>query len=629
MKTKYRISTAAFLAAASLTFSSPAWSLGLGDVTVESYLNQPLQVKIDLITRETDDLAAVRAQLASVDDYELIGASREAMPVPIRFTVEDIEGDAYLLGTSNLPVKNPVVRLIVEVTYASGRLLREYTVFLDPPTQAAQAPIPRVDKRKNPPVAEPPPAPAPAAAEPSAQSTADQEKTQPSAAPASSAPAEPSQGEYGPVASGETLWEIAKDWSRGSGMDLNKVMIAIQRENPNAFLRGNINLLKRGAILRMPRAEDVRNISTAAAISEVSAQTEEFRGSKPSETVVSPSTPLLAGETESFAEPEPVQPPPAPAETPVTEVEEALAEPDEEPVEAEADIAETVSEEALGEPEQEPLAEADSEPQLRDQLELVPPSEESDLDSAYGFEETEEDIADASVATSALRENLARTEEELITQQQQNEYLEERIRELEAQLADAGDDNVEDADMANMEERLRQERQQQSAAQEASEPWFSKIPLWLVGLLVLAAGAVGWLLSRRGGEELLLSEEEQIKEIKDEAEEVLRVLEEPPETPEDQPSEEEAEQAAEESEDEGAPKGAQEKPAAGSFGTGGDDAELLDEESSDPEIQLDLARAYISMGDKEAARVILEEVQINGNESQRDEAKKMLDLLVS
>ena len=62
-------------------------------------LNQPLQVKIDLITRESDDLASVTAKLASADDYELIGADREAVPVPIRFTVEDIEGDAYILGT--------------------------------------------------------------------------------------------------------------------------------------------------------------------------------------------------------------------------------------------------------------------------------------------------------------------------------------------------------------------------------------------------------------------------------------------------------------------------------------------------------------------------------------------------
>ena len=64
------------------------------------------------------------------------------------------------------------------------------------------------------------------------------------------------------------------------------------------------------------------------------------------------------------------------------------------------------------------------------------------------------------------------------------------------------------------------------------------------------------------------------------------------------------------------------------FGATGGDAEILDEESSDPEIQLDLARAYISMGDKEAARVILDEVVINGSEEQREEAKKMLELLV-
>jgi FimV-like protein len=63
------------------------------------------------------------------------------------------------------------------------------------------------------------------------------------------------------------------------------------------------------------------------------------------------------------------------------------------------------------------------------------------------------------------------------------------------------------------------------------------------------------------------------------------------------------------------------------FGTTGDDAEVLDEESSDPEIQLDLARAYISMGDKEAARVILEEVGVHGSEEQQQEAQKMLDLL--
>ena len=70
-----------------------------------------------------------------------------------------------------------------------------------------------------------------------------------------------------------------------------------------------------------------------------------------------------------------------------------------------------------------------------------------------------------------------------------------------------------------------------------------------------------------------------------------------------------------------------EKTAAKAFGGQQEEADILDEESSDPEIQLDLARAYISMGDKEAARVILEEVASNGSEEQQAEAQKMLDLM--
>ena len=68
-------------------------------------------------------------------------------------------------------------------------------------------------------------------------------------------------------------------------------------------------------------------------------------------------------------------------------------------------------------------------------------------------------------------------------------------------------------------------------------------------------------------------------------------------------------------------------PAGKKFSGDDEDAHVLDEESADPEIQLDLARAYISMHDKEAARVILEEVIANGSEEQQAEAKKMKDLL--
>ncbi len=589
-----RISAASLLAAVSLTFSPTAWSLGLGDVTVESFLHQPLQVKIDLVTRESDDLDSVTVKLASADDYKLIGADREAIPVPIRFRIEDIDGDAYILATSKLSIGNPVVRLIVEVNWSSGRLLREYTVFLDPPVIPEQAPIPRVDMRKSPPpvvetVTEPAVSPAPVSEQESPTEQAPAAQT----AGRGTTPHQPLDGEYGPVSNGETLWEISLNWSRGSGLDPNKVMIAIQRENPNAFLRGNINLLKRGAILRMPRADDVNAISMASAISEVTEQTAEFQGRRSVEPAASPMTPLLAEEAA-----------PVELETPVES-----AEPDT----LETDVPETDAVEA------DVVADVDLAV-VQDQLELVPPSQGSDLDSAYGFEESEDG---STVAAASLRQDLARTEEDLITQQQENEYLAERIKELETQLLTAEEEKIKDADLANMEARLREERQaEQAAARDDDRPWYSRLSSWMIGLLVLVAALVGWKMKRRseGSEFDLGTEEEQLREIKDEAEEVLRVLEDS--------DDEEIKDDDGESPEKSAKDSAKEDHTVKPFGATGGDAEILDEESSDPEIQLDLARAYISMGDKEAARVILDEVVINGSEEQREEAKKMLELLV-
>lgn len=600
MKTRKRIIAASLLAATSLAISQPAWSLGLGDVTVESFLNQPLQVKIDLLTRETDDLTSVTARLASADDYALIGASRESVSVPIRFSVEDIEGDAYILATSDLPVGAPVVRLIVEVNWSSGRLLREYTIFLDPMTYSEPAPIPRIDTRN---------APArPAAVKPAEPQQPAEARSSATDGTAAKEPSRvvPAEGEYGPVGDGETLWGIASNWSRGTGMDINQVMIAIQRENPGAFLKGNINLLKRGAILRMPRMDDIRSISTASAIQSVSEQAQEFQGG-----AAAPAVPASAASTAA---------PLMAEETVVPEVAETRVEDEVSAMEKDAEAVESVAEELLAEEEM------DEELGLAPQLELVPPSEESDLDSAAGLGDIEGQSADASVAISTLREDLARTEEDLVTQQQQNEYLEQRIKELESQLASAEEDNVADADMANMEERLRQQRQAEEAARKASDkPWYSGMVGWLIGLLVIAAAAGAWIFNRRrwAAEFEAAAEDEQLREIKGEAEEVLRVLKDP-ETPKE-PETPEPEEAPEESEPKPEKAPRERKP----FGHGSDDAEVLDEESSDPEIQLDLARAYISMGDKEAARVILEEVQNNGNEEQQAEAKKMLNRLTS
>ena len=648
MNNSNRISARALLAVASLAFSPAAWSLGLGDVTVESYLNQPLKARIDLISSERDDLSSVTAKLASAADYELIGASLEDLAVPVRFSVEQAGGDAYIVASSDVPVNSPIMRLIVEVNWANGRMLREYTLFLDPPlvpeAAPAAAPLPRIDMRQRAATPAAPATPAPTA------------ETAPAASPepaTTRAQRVPAAGEYGPVARGETLWSIASDWAAGSGLDVNRVMIAIQRNNPDAFLNDNINLLKRGAILRMPEVSEVERIPTSTAYSEVVQQEAEFTGQREVAAVTSPSMPLLA---DGAAAPPPAPEEPelpaadlyAPAPETDTAESEAAAEPGAMPDET-APVDEASTDEAEAETDDEASAQAaaaaSEEPVdaavPADALKLVPPSEASELDSTYGFEESEEE-GDALVATQALRENLARAEEELITQQQQNAYLEERIKELEAQLEDAQQGNVADSDMANMEQRLREERQAQ--ARESDEaPWYSRYGAWLLGLLVLIAAAVGWRLSRRHGRSS--ENDAALRELADEAEEVLRVLDDkkaPEQTGTDEPDAEEAEAAEEvepveesgeaaddkagESADEAAGEPAR-KPPVRSFGGHQEEADFLDEESSDPEIQLDLARAYISMGDKEAARVILEEVASNGSEEQQAEARKMLDLM--
>jgi pilus assembly protein FimV len=213
--------TNVMLGACLLAFSHGAWALGLGEAKVESFLGEPLEVNIALITQSSDDLSSVTAGLASAGDYELIGASRDDISVPLRFSVEDLDGNAYITVRSSEILKSPVVRLILEVNWTSGRMLREYTLFLDPPTISKSAPAPRIDARSV--TAQPPSVEAPRA-EP-AQAPAQPVQTTPGSTIISGA------DEYGPVKNGENLWTIARDWSRGSGMNLNKVMLAIQRKN--------------------------------------------------------------------------------------------------------------------------------------------------------------------------------------------------------------------------------------------------------------------------------------------------------------------------------------------------------------------------------------------------------------
>jgi len=644
------------LAVCFLFYCQSALSLGLGDARVHSFIGQPLEVRIELLTAPNDDLASVSARLASAEDFSMIGASREAISMPLYFAVREGEGGsgAYLLVTSRQPVNDPVLRLVVELNWSSGRLLREYTVFLDPPTVPARAPEPATARseprpeaaaeRPTEPAEAPPPEPSPArevaeTAPPAA--VADDVESEAPETSGEPSLAEPNRdgGEYGPVRSGETLWRIASNYVGQSAMDMNQVMLAIQRRNPDAFLNDNINLLKRGATLELPSASDVDEISRERARELVAQQEAVFRMRS---SLAGSSTPLLAAESR----------------------------------------VETAASEAVPDT-------ADSPQETLSRLEIVPASEE-DLSAGQpgtgavpggeGSEEVERD----------LREELARTEEDLFSERQQNEYLRERIGELEAQLAETegeSDGLVVDEEMANLEERLQAERLQEAegvdeapmGAEKIDEApstipavttsvpasddraWYSGATIWVIMSVIVIAGVVGWLIHRSRAKEYDLSAMAKggtvATGLRGDAEEILRTL--------DADREEQSAEGAGarkpasyrrgEAEDtvelaaqrETAGDWRDQEAAEGPGERGEDDedrpvvplqrarrhreedtdARLLDENSSDPEIKLDLARAYISMGDKEAARAILDEVLGIGNKEQRSEAQSMMDEL--
>ncbi len=126
----------------SLLSTHPAHALGLGQATVRSYYQQPLNVRIDLISRSEAEMATVTAGLASPSDFQVMGLSRAAISTPLEFTIHRGLADPHIQVTSKLPINEPVVQLVIEVVWSSGRMLRQYTLFLDPPTFDAPAPLP-------------------------------------------------------------------------------------------------------------------------------------------------------------------------------------------------------------------------------------------------------------------------------------------------------------------------------------------------------------------------------------------------------------------------------------------------------------------------------------------------------
>ncbi|WP_181298787.1 FimV family protein [Pseudomonas sp. Q2-TVG4-2] len=247
------------IAAATALTSEMAYALGLGEVTLKSALNQPLVAEIELLDAKTLAPGEVVPVLASAEDFNRAGVDRQYFLTDLTFTpVLRPDGKSVIRVSSTKPVREPYLNFLIEVLWPSGRLLREYTLLLDPPLyspQIAASVAPQL----------------PVAAPASRPASTPRQTARP--APVSSG-ASAQQGEY-KVTPNDTLWEIAERARQGGAV--HQAMLAIQDLNPDAFIGGNINRMMNGQVLRLPNAEQIGRRSQAEAIQQVAQQNASWR----------------------------------------------------------------------------------------------------------------------------------------------------------------------------------------------------------------------------------------------------------------------------------------------------------------------------------------------------------------
>lgn len=271
---KLRLSLAVTLALA----SGPLLALGLGQIEVKSKLSQPLIAEIPIVSTNADELESLSVSLASPDAFARVGLDRpNFLAANLVFSIGRNErGESVIRVTTDNKVDDPYLSFLIEADWGSGKLVREFSVLLDPPYLA---PAPRAQVRTAivAPGASSTPAPAPA---PRAQTGAVPDSAAGVAAgtvlPGPAPSGQVSGERFGPVAGGQTLSQIASSLRPGD-VGLNQMMVALLRANPEAFIDGNINQLKRGAILRIPGASELTSLSAAEAAAIVREQTESWQ----------------------------------------------------------------------------------------------------------------------------------------------------------------------------------------------------------------------------------------------------------------------------------------------------------------------------------------------------------------
>ncbi len=308
--------TALALAAVAALGAAPlaAWSLGLGRLSVQSALGEGMRAEIDITTLSPEEASTLQVRIASPEAYRAAGVDYNAVLATLQAgIVRRADGRAAVRLSGDRAVQEPFVEVILELSWASGRMVREYTLLFDPPgsrnAPPPQAPLPvqpQIAAAPRPAESFPVPAPAPVtgtalpATRPAPAASREARVSQapapaavpvlpkprearptPASTPTQSAADRPAPMPVGAGASehrvrpGESLSRIASRHV-GNGVVLEQMLAGLYSANPDAFINDNINKLRAGSTLKVPGSDQARSIDVAEARRLIVAQSQDF-----------------------------------------------------------------------------------------------------------------------------------------------------------------------------------------------------------------------------------------------------------------------------------------------------------------------------------------------------------------
>ncbi|RDZ28815.1 ferrous iron transporter B [Lysobacter silvisoli] len=581
--------------------SGGACALGLGQIEVKSRSDQPLLAEIPIVSSDPAELEQLQARLASPETFARIGLMPpQGIVSDLQFQVAlDARGNPVIRVTSQQPVNQPLVTFLVEVDWGQGRLVREYSALIDtpktvsaplqPPIEAPvsapsnliERPIDPAAVASAPPVPDPAavdvvpdasvPAPAPASAFPEQPTAIAIAPPPPSPVPALDAPA-PAAAENGDaitVRRGDALSRIASGLD-ANGATLDQTMVALLRANPDAFIGGDINRLKQGAVLRVPSGSEVAALDAGEASALVRSQVQQWRQAR------------------------------RPAPQPATEAVPLAVAPSAQPS-AGASAA------AAG------AAGAGA------RLEIVPPGASRATRAG-----TQSGIS-AGGEGQMLRQELQESTESLAARDAEVKDLKGRIAELE-QLQKQQQQLIQlkDSELAAAQQRVAESNQKQAAAGASTV-----LPWTITGVVLLLAALGAWFMRRRPVKPVFrapgAATSPSLADAFAEPEALVEAAPEPAPAPVTPPA---ATSAAPFWTASSAQPAAERRVPAwhvASVGSGSGDEPREPLLATQPgQERLELARAYMDLGDHDSARQLLGEVAVTGDLAARQQAARML-----